>query len=121
MLYDLLNKIDKIMKAGSFHKVANKYLAALLIVPSLAFADEVNIRNIDHTTIMTKDAMVILDRKAGKFWNANLDCELPITTDSKVNFKTATRTIKKGSELTFIIGSKQKNEHLCRVTTLAAL
>jgi hypothetical protein len=121
MLIKLFNKIDKIMKAGRFHKIANKFLAALLIVPSLAFADEVNIRNIDHTTIMTKDAMVILDKKAGKFWNASLDCNLPITTDSKVNFKTDTRTIKKGSELTFIIGSKQKDTHLCRVTTLAAL
>lgn len=121
MLKQFFKKLDKIMKASRFHKIANKYLAALLIVPSLAFADEVNIRNIDHTTIMTKDAMIILDKKAGKFWNANLDCELPITTDSKVNFKTATRTIKKGSELTFIIGSKQKDEHLCRVITLAAL
>ena len=121
MIYKLLNKFDKIMKSGVFYKVANKYLAALLIVPSLAFADEVNIRHMDHTTIMTKDAMVILDKRGGKFWNANLDCKLPITTDSKVNFKTDSRIIKEGSELTFIIGSKRKEEHLCRVTTLAAL
>lgn len=121
MLYDIFKKFDKLMKSGDFLKVANKFLATLLIVPSLAFADEVNIRHIDHTTIMTKDTMVILDKTAGKFWNANLDCKLPITTDSKVNFKTDSRTIKEGSELTFIIGSKQKDKHQCRVTTLAAL
>jgi len=98
-----------------------KLLATLFLIPSFAFASEINVRNIDHTTIMTKDAMVILDKRAGKFWNANLDCKLPITSDSRVNFQTATRTIKEGSELTFIIGSKQKDKHLCRVTTLAAL
>lgn len=119
----VLKKLDKLMKAGCFHKIANKYLAALLLFPTLAFANEVPVKNIDHTTVMTKDAMIILDKRAGKFWKTDLNCTLPIDSDSKVSFQTVHRTIKEGSELTFIIGSKQsrENKHNCKVISLASL
>ena len=63
--------------------------------------------------------MIILDKKAGKFWKTDLNCVLPINTDSKVSFKTVHRTIKEGSELTFIIG--KDNHHNCKVSRLASL
>ena len=110
------------MKSGDFFKIANKYLATLLLLPSMAFANEVNIKYIDHTTVMTKDSMIILDKKAGKFWKTDLNCVLPIDTDSKISFKTVHRTIKEGSELTFIIGTPKKdNHHNCKVSRLASL
>jgi len=119
MLNDFFKKFDNLMKSGDFFKIANKYLATLLLLPSMAFANEVNIKYIDHTTVMTKDSMIILDKKAGKFWKTDLNCVLPINTDSKVSFKTVHRTIKEGSELTFIIG--KDNHHNCKVSRLASL
>jgi len=119
MLNDFFKKFDNLMKSGDFFKIANKYLATLLLLPSMAFANEVNIKHIDHTTVMTKDSMIILDKKAGKFWKTDLNCVLPINTDSKVSFKTVHRTIKEGSELTFIIG--KDNHHNCKVSRLASL
>lgn len=120
-MYKLLAKFDDIMKSGRFDKLANKFLATFLLVPSLAYAGEINVRNIDHTTVMTKDSMIILDKREGKFWKTDLNCQLPLDTDSKVSFKTAARTIKEGSELTFIIGSKPKDKHNCKVVSLASL
>jgi len=122
MLNEFFKKLDTIIKSARFDKVVNKYLATLLLLPSMAFANEVNIKHIDHTTVMTKDSMIILDKKAGKFWKTDLNCVLPINTDSKVSFKTAHRTIKEGSELTFIIGDlKRDNHHNCKVSRLASL
>ena len=125
MFTKLFKKLDKLMKASRFDKVANKYLAALIIfltLPSAVFAEEVKVTNIDHTTVMTKDAMIILDKRAGKFWKTEFNCSLPINANSKVSFKTVHRTIKEGSEITFIIGDlKKDNQHNCKVLRLASL
>lgn len=120
MLYDLFKKFDKLMKSGDFFKVANKYLATLLLLPTIAYAD-VSIKHIDHTTVMTKDSMVILDKTNSIFWKADLDCVLPIDSDSNVKFSTVGRKIKKDSEITFIIETDKPFKKRCSVKTIAAL
>ena len=120
MLYEFFQKLDKLLKASRFDKVANKYLAALLIFPTMAFAD-VSIKHIDHTTVMTKDSMVILDKTNSIFWKADLDCVLPIDSDSNVKFSTVGRKIKKDSEITFFIETDKPLKKRCSVKTIAAL
>lgn len=125
MFTKLFHKLDELMKASRFDKIANRYLAALVIFFTLPTFAEANIpiKNIDHTTVMTKDAMIILDKRAGKFWKTDLSCVLPISSDSKVSFQTVHRTIKEGSEITFVIGDNPKRQDRlnCKVIRLASL
>ena len=92
----------------------NKLLFVLaLAFSSTAFAN-IPAHNINHTTIMTKDSMIVLDKRAGTFWKVQTGCELPIKTDSNVRFVSHSRVIKKGTEVTFIIDTN-RNKHRCSV------
>lgn len=92
-------------------------LIALMLVSTSAFAN-IPIRSINHTTIMTKDAMIVLDKKAGKFWKVETSCDLPITVESNVRFISDSRVIRKGTEVTFLIDSK-RNKHKCAVQKIS--
>ena len=92
-----------------------KYLITLIMfVSASAFANNIPIKNINHTTIMTKDAMIVLDKRAGEFWKVQTGCELPIKMDSNVRFVSDSRVIRKGTKVTFIIDTK-RNKHTCSI------
>jgi len=95
-----------------------KYLAIILMFVSTTALANVPARNINNTTIMTKDAMIVLDKRAGAFWKVETSCDLPITSDSKVRFTTNERVIREGSKVTFVIDSKE-NTHKCSVKSVA--
>lgn len=94
-------------------------LIALIFASSSAFAN-IPAHNINHTTIMTKDAMIVLDKKSGKFWKVQTSCDLPINADSNVRFVLKTRAIKEGSQLTFMI-DERRNKHTCSVQKISLL
>lgn len=96
-----------------------KYLAFILMFMSAGAFANVPINKIDHNTIMTKDSMIILDKKESTFWKVETSCKLPITGESNVRFISHSRVIRKGSDLTFIIDSDRKNPHKCQVRTVA--
>lgn len=91
-----------------------KYLAIIFVFVSTSAFANIPIRDINHTTIMTKDALIVLDRRAGTFWKVETSCDLPLTVDSNVRFMSDARVIKKGTEVTFLIDSK-RNKHKCSV------
>jgi hypothetical protein len=95
-----------------------KYLAIILMFVSTTALANVPVRNINNTTIMTKDSMIVLDKRAGSFWKVETSCDLPITADSEVRFLTNERVIRKGSRVTFVIDSKE-NKHQCSVQSVA--
>lgn len=98
-----------------------KTLIALvaLVLSTTAFAN-IPAHNIDHTTIMTKDSMIILDKRAGKFWKVETGCNLPIDNDSKVRFVTHSRIIKEGTAVTFTI-NKTSDKHRCSIQKVSKL
>ena len=91
-----------------------KYLAIIFMFVSTSAFANIPIRDINHTTIMTKDALIVLDRRAGTFWKVETSCDLPLTVDSNVRFMSDARVIRKGTEVTFLIDSK-RNKHKCSV------
>lgn len=98
-----------------------KYLiVALMFISTSAFANNIPIKNINHTTIMTKDAMIVLDKRAGKFWKVETSCDLPITVDSKVRFVSDARIIRKGTKVTFLIDT-ERNKHQCSVQKVSTV
>lgn len=94
-------------------------LAILLFVASsTALANTLPIQKISHTTIMTRDSMIVLDKRAGTFWKVKTGCELPIKMDSNVRFISNSRVIRKGTEVTFLIDTKE-NKHTCSVQKIS--
>lgn len=91
-----------------------KYLIAILMLISTSAFANIPINNINHTTIMTKDSMIVLDKRAGEFWKVQTGCDLPIKMDSNVRFVSNSRIIKKGTQVTFIIDTK-RNKHTCSI------
>ena len=67
---------------------------------------------------MTKDAMIVLDKRAGEFWKVQTNCDLPIKMDSSVKFVSKSRVIRKGAEVTFIIDTK-RNAHTCSIQKIS--
>jgi hypothetical protein len=97
-----------------------KYLiAALIFISTSAFAN-IPIQNIDHTTIMTKDTMFVLDKRAGKFWKVETGCELPIDINSNVKFVSSSRIIKEGTQVTFVIDTL-RNKHRCSIQKISSI
>lgn len=97
-----------------------KYLIALFMFASASAFANIPVHNINHTTIMTKDSMFILDKRAGKFWKVETGCELPINLDSKVKFVSNSRVIKEGTQVTFVIDNL-RNKHRCAVQKVSSI
>lgn len=94
-------------------------ITILMIASTSAFAN-IPVQNINHTTIMTKDSMFVLDKKAGTFWKVQTTCDLPIKNSSNIRFVTNNRIIKKGTQVTFLIDTRS-NKHQCAVQSVSAL
>lgn len=89
----------------------------LFIVSLLASASvfaNIPVHNLKHTTLMTKDSMFVLDKRAGNFWKVETSCELPIQPNSKIRFVSNSRVIKEGTQITFMIDTL-KNKHKCDI------
>jgi len=97
-----------------------KYLIAVLaFVSSAAFAN-IPVHSINNTTIMTKDAMIVLDKRAGKFWKVETSCDLPINVNSNVKFVSNSRVIKEGTQVTFVIDTT-RNKHRCSIQKISSI
>lgn len=97
-----------------------KYLIALFMFVSASAFANIPVQNIDHTTVVTKDAMIILDKRAGKFWKVETGCNLPINVDSNVRFVSSSRIIKEGTQVTFVIDSL-RNKHNCSIQKISSI
>lgn len=97
-----------------------KYLIALLAFASSAAFANIPVHNINHTTVMTKDAMIVLDKRAGKFWKVETSCDLPIDVNSNVKFVSSSRIIKEGTQVTFFIDT-QRNKHRCSIQKVSSI
>lgn len=91
----------------------------MLTLSTAAFAN-IPAHNVNHTTIMTKDSMIILDKRAGKFWKVETGCNLPIDNNSKVRFATNSRIIKEGTAITFTI-NEAADKHRCSIQKVSKL
>lgn len=91
----------------------------MLTLSTVAFAN-IPAHNVNHTTIMTKDSMIILDKRAGKFWKVETGCNLPIDNNSKVRFATNSRIIKEGTAITFTI-NETADKHRCSIQKVSKL
>ena len=97
-----------------------KYLIALFMFVSASAFANIPIQNIDHTTVITKDAMFVLDKRAGKFWKVETTCDLPINMDSNVKFTSNARVIREGTQVTFVIDNL-RNKHRCAIQKVSSI
>ena len=93
-------------------------ILATMFLSTAAMAN-VPMRSIDETTIVTKDSMIVLDKRERTFWKLDYNCKLPISTESNVKFLTNERMLRKGSKVSFKIDDK--DPHKCLIVKVSSL
>ena len=93
-------------------------LLATMFLSTTAMANG-PMRSINENTIVTKDSMIVLDKRERTFWKLEYDCVLPISTESNVKFLTNERMLRKGSKVSFKIDDQ--DPHKCLIVKVSSL